>query len=155
MVNGLSDSAACGILPDEGSKPCLLLWQADSLPLSHQGSPIYFLKSSIMHSNFRCESTRLECKCFLFNFMISSQNIVFQDFLSQLLSSLPPSVWLIHLGLFITVFIPSLKKIMYYLFIWLHWVSVVAHGIFDIHCGMQTLSCSMWELVPQPGIESR
>ena len=28
-----------GILPDEGLKPCLLRWQADSSPLSHQGSP--------------------------------------------------------------------------------------------------------------------
>ena len=25
--------------PDRGSNPCLLHWQADSLPLSHQGSP--------------------------------------------------------------------------------------------------------------------
>ena len=31
---------ACGIFPDQGSNPCLLHWQADSLPLSHQGSPI-------------------------------------------------------------------------------------------------------------------
>ena len=29
----------CGILPDQGSNPCLLHWQASSLPLSHQGSP--------------------------------------------------------------------------------------------------------------------
>ena len=108
-----------------------------------------------MYNNFRCESTRFECKCFLFNFMISSQNIVLQGFLSQLLSSLPPSVWLIQLGLFITVFIPNFKKMMYYLFIWLRWVSVLAHGIFNLHCGMQTLSCGMWELVPQPGTEPR
>ena len=26
-------------LPDQGSKPCLLHWQADSYPLHHQGSP--------------------------------------------------------------------------------------------------------------------
>ena len=31
---------ACGIFPDQGPNPCLLHWQADSLPLSHQGSPI-------------------------------------------------------------------------------------------------------------------
>ena len=30
---------ACGIFPDQGSNLCLLHWQADSLPLSHQGSP--------------------------------------------------------------------------------------------------------------------
>ena len=27
-----------GIFPTQGSNPCLLHWQADSLPLSHQGS---------------------------------------------------------------------------------------------------------------------
>ena len=30
---------ACGIFLDRGSNPCLLHWQANSLPLSHQGSP--------------------------------------------------------------------------------------------------------------------
>ena len=42
MVHGLSCSMAYGIFPDQGSNPCLLHlfhWQADSLPLSHQGSP--------------------------------------------------------------------------------------------------------------------
>ena len=32
-------SEACGIFQDQGSNPCLLQWQVDSLPLSHQGSP--------------------------------------------------------------------------------------------------------------------
>ena len=36
---GPSCSAACGILPDQGSNPCPLHWQADSQPLRHQGSP--------------------------------------------------------------------------------------------------------------------
>ena len=35
---GLSCSASCGIFQDQGSNPCLLHGQADSLPLSHQGS---------------------------------------------------------------------------------------------------------------------
>ena len=39
MGHGLSCSAACGIFPHQGSNPHLLHWQADSLPLSHQGSP--------------------------------------------------------------------------------------------------------------------
>ena len=39
MARGLSCSEACGIFLDQGSNPCLLLWQTDSLPLSHQGSP--------------------------------------------------------------------------------------------------------------------
>ena len=29
-----------GIFPTQGSNPCLLHWQADSLTLSHQGSPV-------------------------------------------------------------------------------------------------------------------
>ena len=29
---------ACGLFPHQGSNPCLLHWQADSLPLSHQRS---------------------------------------------------------------------------------------------------------------------
>ena len=43
MAHGPSCSAACGIFPDQGSNPCPLHWQADSQPLHHQGSPIYFL----------------------------------------------------------------------------------------------------------------
>ena len=39
-VARLNCSKACGILPDQGWNPCLLHWQADSLPLSHQGSPL-------------------------------------------------------------------------------------------------------------------
>ena len=35
----LTSSEAHGILPVKGSNPCRLHWQADSLLLSHQGSP--------------------------------------------------------------------------------------------------------------------
>ena len=38
-VGELSCSIAHGIFPDQGWNPRLLHWQADSLPLSHQGSP--------------------------------------------------------------------------------------------------------------------
>ena len=41
VAHGTSCSAACGILPDQGSNPCPLHWQADSQPLRHQGSPVY------------------------------------------------------------------------------------------------------------------
>ena len=40
VAHGPSCSAACGIVPDQGSNPCSLHWQADSQPLHHQGSPI-------------------------------------------------------------------------------------------------------------------
>ena len=39
VAHGPSRSAACGILPDQGSNPCALHRQADSQPLRHQGSP--------------------------------------------------------------------------------------------------------------------
>ena len=41
VAHGPSCSTACGILPDQGSNPCPLHWQADSQPLRHQGSPLY------------------------------------------------------------------------------------------------------------------
>ena len=37
-VLGLSCFKACGIFPDQGSKPCFLHLQAGSLPLNRQGS---------------------------------------------------------------------------------------------------------------------
>ena len=39
VAHGPSRSAARGILPDRGTNPCPLHWQADSQPLRHQGSP--------------------------------------------------------------------------------------------------------------------
>ena len=39
VAHGPSCSTACGILPDQGSNPCPLHWQADSQPLCHQRSP--------------------------------------------------------------------------------------------------------------------
>ena len=39
VVHGLSCSATCEISLDQGSNPGPLYWQADSLPLYHQGSP--------------------------------------------------------------------------------------------------------------------
>ena len=41
VANWLSCSTACGIFLDQGSNPCLLHWQVDSLPLSHQGKLVY------------------------------------------------------------------------------------------------------------------
>ena len=37
-----------------------------------------------------------------------------------------------------------------YLFIWLRWVLVVAHGV--LCCGMQPLSCDMWIQFPEQGL---
>ena len=48
----LSCSMAHGIFPDHGSNPCLLHWQADSLPPSQQGNP-------------KCDFGDFECWCML------------------------------------------------------------------------------------------
>ena len=39
VVHELRCSEARRIFPDQGSNPCLLHWQADYLPLRHQGNP--------------------------------------------------------------------------------------------------------------------
>ena len=39
MAYGLACSTTCGIFLNQGSNPCFLHWQADSLPLSPQGGP--------------------------------------------------------------------------------------------------------------------
>ena len=39
LEHRLSGPEACGIFLDQGSNPCSLHWQVDSLPVSHQGSP--------------------------------------------------------------------------------------------------------------------
>ena len=43
----LSGTTAWGIFLDQGSNPCFLHWQVDSLPLSHLGSPGMFLNDLI------------------------------------------------------------------------------------------------------------
>ena len=43
VAHGPSCSVAYGILPDQGSNPYPLHWQADFQPLHHQGSPPYVL----------------------------------------------------------------------------------------------------------------
>ena len=39
VAHGFSCPTACGIFPDQGLNLCLLHWQVDPSPLSHQGSP--------------------------------------------------------------------------------------------------------------------
>ena len=58
VLHRLSCCVACRIFSDWGSNLCLLHWQADCLPLSHQGSP---------HMNFRISFCISEKK-YLWNF---------------------------------------------------------------------------------------
>ena len=48
VAPGLSCSSACGIFPDQGQNLCLLHWQVDSSPLSHQGSPKWLLLTHLV-----------------------------------------------------------------------------------------------------------
>ena len=41
---------ACGIFLDQGSNPCLLHWQVDSLPLNNQGNHRHLLKANLFTS---------------------------------------------------------------------------------------------------------
>ena len=51
VAHGPSCSRACGILPDQGSNPCPLHWQADSQPLCLQGSPFLIFKTVLLMYN--------------------------------------------------------------------------------------------------------
>ena len=61
-MHGLSYSKACGILLDQGSNTCLP-WQVDSLPLSHQVSPLtlIFVSSHARPLEVRLASQPLLC----------------------------------------------------------------------------------------------
>ena len=51
LAHGPSCSVARGILPDQGSNPCPLHWQADSQPPCHQGSPkMYSLECILFYT---------------------------------------------------------------------------------------------------------
>ena len=53
-TRGLSCSEVCGIFPNPGSNPCLLHWQADSLPLSHQRGPVLVHLCSMRFDELPC-----------------------------------------------------------------------------------------------------
>ena len=46
-VHGLSGSGACGLFPDQGSSPCLLHWQGDSLPMTAAAAAAKSLQSCL------------------------------------------------------------------------------------------------------------
>ena len=48
VVHRLGCSEACGIFLGQESNPRLLHWQADSLPLSHQGSPTILISVIVL-----------------------------------------------------------------------------------------------------------
>ena len=59
MARGLSCSTVCGVFPDQGLNSCLLHWQVDSLPLSHQVSPGEMLLLALVTNEETDETDRL------------------------------------------------------------------------------------------------
>ena len=81
VAHGPSRSAACGILPDQGSNPCPLHWQADSQPLRHQGSPLSTFALLLgMENRFENDND-----CLMMNFKNKNLPYFFQSF--QLLAT--------------------------------------------------------------------
>ena len=72
VAHRLSCSAACGIFPDQVSNPRLLHWQADSLPLNQQGSPVQTLNCvACFLINWRCSACILDTGL-LFNLCLAT-----------------------------------------------------------------------------------
>ena len=85
VAHGPSCSAACGILPDQGSNPCPLHWQADSQPLRHQGSPkskLFFWQFTIRVYLFDSFEQQLFLFYLLSNFYFMKFQVFFSDTLS-------------------------------------------------------------------------
>ena len=93
VAHGPSCSAACGILPDQGSNPCPLHWQADSQPLRHQGSPpFYFLLTFGLFSIWHFH----EWSCYKHSYMCLWQLHVFVSLGNILLSGIAGSWSISH-----------------------------------------------------------
>ena len=93
VARGVSCSAARGIFLGQGSNSCLLHWQVDSLPLSHQGphNPFVFsfyysytLYLQLLQTNYHFQMLFLCLKC-LFAFSIQGLLFVFEEFPSSCL----------------------------------------------------------------------
>ena len=57
MAHGLSCSVACGLFPDQGSNPCPLHWQADSLTTAPPGKPLIPKSLSQFYTTFLSSRT--------------------------------------------------------------------------------------------------
>ena len=83
MAQGLRCSMACGILPDRGSNLCLLHWQADSLPLSYQGSPLLSFLTFIPPSLYFSCSTPQPILYFIITTVFIVHNLHFKHSVLQ------------------------------------------------------------------------
>ena len=78
-VHGVSCSIACRISSDQGSNPCLLHWQPGSLPLSHQGGPVFFSFAKPLERKLKLLERKACCpftlKCFCEHFLAMGTSI--------------------------------------------------------------------------------
>ena len=64
VAHGLGCSVARGIFPDQGLNLCLLHWQADSLPVSHQGNVHeFFILHAVQTSPIPAQAPGIETQC--------------------------------------------------------------------------------------------
>ena len=87
LGHGLSCSAPCGIFPDWGSNPCLLHWQADSLPLSHQGNLCVIFNWFLRISLWRVIILYVTRDSFISCFPVTMPFIYFSCFISLAMTS--------------------------------------------------------------------
>ena len=85
VAHRLSCSTACGSFLDQGSNPYPLHWQADSSPLSHQGSPsdpffIFFFSSCFLFV------LSLLCICFSVHMSLASCLITYYSVNTNMLT---------------------------------------------------------------------
>ena len=97
VAHGLSCSVGCDIFPDQGSNTCFLNWQEDSLPVSHQGSPMWTLleRIAVHHSMKLAKCLAYIKKCLL--------NEWVKEFPDSEILSWASNHWLSHFFIFINL----------------------------------------------------
>ena len=98
VAHGPSCSAARGILPNQGSNPCPLHWQADSQPLRHQGSPARMLFLLLPYVTNFCSFFISQFKSHFMreNFLYSQTRLASSSFLSSIVSKIVVKLPLLH-----------------------------------------------------------
>ena len=128
VAHGPSRSAACGILPDQGSNPCPLYWQADSQPLRHQGSPSFIFFNHLIIKVIAL-TDNLKYKEHILNHSYKHSEITTINTLVYVLLVFFPYLFCIY---FPKLTLNSLSLITYFLFTQKYIVSILpCHSLFS------------------------
>ena len=129
-------------------------WKWSRSFVSDSSRPHRLQPTRLLHPwDFPGKSTGVGCHCLIHVFTC----YVFTCYVFTITSLKKNELYLLLSNpYFLIVF----KNIYIYFKIWLYWVLIVAHRIFrcsmwTLSCSFQTLSFSMCDLVPWPGIEPR